>query len=140
MNVVALIGNLATEPDLRHTANGRAVCEFRVAVARPGGDHADFFTVVAWERQAEICAEYLTKGRRVAVEGRLHHSSWQAPDGGRRSKVEVVATRVSMLGARPRQDPPAEVAAPLVLPAEFESVCEPDRSGVPEPDREPISV
>lgn len=99
MNMVAIIGNVASEPELRETASGRKVCSFRLAVSRPGGDEADFFTIVAWERQAEVCAEYLSVGRRVGVEGRLHHSTWETEDG-KRSKVEVVAHRVQMLGAR----------------------------------------
>lgn len=98
MNLVALIGNLATEPELRHTPGGRAVCTFRLAISRPGGEEADFLSVVVWERQAEVCAEYLAKGRRVAVEGRLHHSTWEKEEV-RRSRVEVVAHRVQMLGA-----------------------------------------
>jgi len=107
MNIVALVGNLASDPELHQTSGGKAVCTFRLAVTRVGNEQADFFTVVAWERQAEICKEYLTLGRRVAVEGRLHYSTWDAPvsegdKGGRRSKVEVVAHRVELLGARPR--------------------------------------
>lgn len=98
MNLVAIIGNVASDPELRHTPSGKAVCTFRVAVSRPGGDEADFFGVVAWERQAEVCSEYLTKGRRVGVEGRLHHSTWQTESGDKRSKVEVVANRVQLLG------------------------------------------
>ncbi|MCW2974485.1 MAG: hypothetical protein JWN72_2758 [Thermoleophilia bacterium] len=101
MNIVALVGNLASEPELRQTAGGRAVCTFRIAVNRAGGEQADFFTVVAWERQAEICKEYLALGRRVAVEGRMHHSTWETDDG-RRSKVEVIAHRVDLIGSRPR--------------------------------------
>lgn len=110
MNIVALVGNVASEPELRHTSGGRAVCTFRLAVSRPGADQADFFTVVAWERQAEVCAEYLATGRRIAVDGRLHHSTWEVDDG-KRSKVEVVAHRVELLG-RPRgADAPATDAA-----------------------------
>lgn len=109
MNIVALVGNLATDPELRHTGGGTAVCTFRLAVSRPGGEQADFFTVVAWERQAEVCAQYLSVGRRVAVDGRLHHSTWEAEDG-RRSKVEVVAHRVEMLG-KPRRDEEQPAAA-----------------------------
>jgi single-strand DNA-binding protein len=101
MNLVALIGNVANEPALRYTEAGRAVCTFRLAVSRPGGEQADFFTVVAWERQAEVCAEYLDTGRRVGIEGRLHCSTWEAEDG-RRSKVEIVANRVQLLGAKPK--------------------------------------
>lgn len=98
MNLVAMIGNVASAPELRYTASGRAVCSFRLAVSRAGSDNADFFTVVAWERQAEVCSEYLSTGRRVGVEGRLHHSTWDADDG-KRSKVEVVAHRVQLLGS-----------------------------------------
>jgi len=97
MNVVAVIGNLASDPEMRYTPAGRAVCTFRMAVSRAGGEQADFFTVVAWERQAEVCNEFLVKGRRVGIEGRLHHSTWET-DEGRRSKVEIVASRVQLLG------------------------------------------
>lgn len=103
MNVVALVGNLATDPELRHTAGGRAVCTFRLAVSRAGSDQADFFTVVAWERQAEVCAQYLSIGRRVAVDGRLHHSTWEVEEA-RRSTVEVIAHRVEMLGGPRRTE------------------------------------
>jgi len=97
MNLVCVIGNVAAAPELRYTDAGRAVCSFRIAVSRPGGEQADFFGVVAWERQAEVCAEYLSVGRRVGIEGRLHHSSWES-EGEKRSKVEIVANRVQLLG------------------------------------------
>jgi single-strand DNA-binding protein len=100
MNIVAVIGNVAAAPDLRYTPGGRAVCSFRLAVSRPGGEQADFFSVVAWERQAEVCAQYLTVGKRVGVDGRLHHTSWEH-EGVRRSRVEIVAHRVQMLGSPP---------------------------------------
>lgn len=109
MNLVALIGNVAQKPELRYTANGRAVCTFRLAVSRSGMEQADFFTVVAWERQAEICGQYLEVGRRVGVEGRLHHSTWDG-SAGRRSAVEVVAHRVQLIGSRAKAsaEPEAE--------------------------------
>jgi len=100
MNVVALIGNLAADPELRHTSAGKAVCTFRLAVSRAGGDVADFFTVVAWERQAEIAGEYLKKGRRVGVEGRLHHTTWETDNGEKRSNVEVTCHRIQLLDAK----------------------------------------
>ena len=115
MNLVALVGNLATDPETRHTADGRAICTFRLAVSRANdGNEADFFTVVTWQKQAEVCARYLSVGRRVAIDGRLHHSTWQVEgDDGettRRSKVEVVAHRVELLGG-PRRDRDREDAA-----------------------------
>jgi single-strand DNA-binding protein len=99
MNIVALIGNVAADPELRHTAAGRAVCNFRLAVSRPGADTADFFTVICWERQAEVADQYLSIGRRVAVEGRLHHT---AKPSERRGSVEIVAHRILLLGAGSR--------------------------------------
>jgi single-strand DNA-binding protein len=116
MNVVALVGNLATDPELRVTSGNRPVCTFRVAVSRPNGTDADFFTVVAWERQAEVCKQYLAVGRRVAIDGRLHHSTWEVEEGegkpkSRRSKVEIIAHRVEMLGKPRRDEPEVDFAA-----------------------------
>ena len=100
MNIVAIIGNVASEPKLRNTSQGRAVCCFRVAVSRPGdGTTADFFDVVTWERQAEICKQYLDLGRRIAVEGRMHCRSYRDVDDVRRTSVELVASRVELLSA-----------------------------------------
>ena len=104
MNIVAVVGNVASEPELRHTAQGRAICTFRVAVARPGGQEADFFTVAAWERQAEVCDQYLTVGRRIAVDGRIHCRIEDTAEGARSSRVEIVAHRVELLG-RTAEDP-----------------------------------
>lgn len=119
MNIVALVGNVATEPELRHTAAGRAVCSFRVAVSRPGGADADFFTVVCWERQAEVAKTYLTVGRRIAVDGRLHHSSWQVEGagGGRRSKVEIIAHRVELISPKPSEAQALAAAEPAEVDA-----------------------
>ena len=100
MNLVAMIGNVATKPELTRMKSGKSACTFRLAVARPGEESADFFTIVAFERQAEVINEYLCTGRRVAVEGRLHHSSWDDANGESRSKVEIVANRVELLGRK----------------------------------------
>jgi single-strand DNA-binding protein len=110
MNVVALIGNLASDPELRHTAAGKAVCNFRIAVSRGGGDTADFFSIVTWDRQAEIANEYLSKGRRVGIEGRMQHRTWETDSGDKRSAVEIVAHRVTLLGSRQDEAAPEPVA------------------------------
>jgi single-strand DNA-binding protein len=108
MNVVTLIGNLATEVDLRELGDGKKVASFVLAVDRAGPDGgADFVRVSAWDRQAELCSEYLTRGRRVGVDGRLRSRSWEE-DGKRRSAVEVVARRVEFLGG-PRDEGGAEI-------------------------------
>lgn len=105
MNMIAIIGNVASEPEHRESAGGKSICTFRIAVSRPGGGEADFFTVSTWERQADVAKQYLTVGRRVGVEGRLHSSTWvDASDEQRRSKVEIVAHRLELLGGRPAPD------------------------------------
>ena len=96
MNVVTLIGNLATDVELREVGEGKKVASFLLAVDRPSRDEADFVGVVVWDRQAEVCAEFLAKGRRVAVAGRLRSHSWEE-EGQRRTRLEVVANRVEFL-------------------------------------------
>jgi len=102
MNSVQLIGNLATEVELRE-AGEQKVASFLLAVNRASRDGgADFVWITAWERQAELCDEYLAKGSRVAVDGRLKSRTWEQ-DGRRRDAVEVVARRVEFLTAPPRE-------------------------------------
>ncbi len=96
MNNVSLIGNLASEVDLKEVGD-KQVANFLLAIDRPGKDAgADFVRISAWEKQAEMCARYLSKGRRVAIDGRLRSRSWEE-EGKRRSAVEVVANRVQLL-------------------------------------------
>ena len=104
MNVVTLIGNLATEVELREVGPHKKVARFVLAVDRASQEGgADFVRVSAWERQAELCAQYLGKGRRIAVDGRLKSRSWEE-EGKRRSAIEVVARRVEFLGGGPRHE------------------------------------
>jgi single-strand DNA-binding protein len=109
LNNVVLIGNLTRDPELRYTPSGLPVCTLRLAVNRnfsnsPGEIETDYFNVVVWRNQAEKCAEYLSKGRQVAVTGRLQSRSWEAADGQRRTTIEVVADRVIFLGRRERRE------------------------------------
>jgi single-strand DNA-binding protein len=106
LNKVILIGRLANDPELKYTPSGVAVCTFRVAVNRPftnaqGEREADFIDIVAWRQSAEFAANYLGKGRLIAVEGRLQIRSYQAQDGTKRRVAEVVADHVASLD-RPR--------------------------------------
>jgi single-strand DNA-binding protein len=113
VNVVSLIGNLASDVDLRELSGEKKVASFLLAVDRPGKDAgADFVRVSAWDRQAEVCAEYLAKGRRVAVDGRLRSRSWEE-EGKRRSAVEVVANRVQFLSGPREEETPFEAAAAI---------------------------
>jgi single-strand DNA-binding protein len=107
VNVVVITGNLTRDPELRHTGGGTAVCELRVAVnsRRKEGqewvDKPNYFDVVVWGAQGENCANYLSKGRPVAVEGRLDWREWEAKDGsGKRQAVQIVANSVQFLGSR----------------------------------------
>jgi single-strand DNA-binding protein len=103
MNRVTLIGNLASDVELRDVGEDRKVASFLLAVGRGGRDAgADFVGVSVWERQGELCAEYLSKGRRVGVDGYLRSRNWEE-EGRRRRVVEVVAQRVDFLGG-PRRD------------------------------------
>jgi single-strand DNA-binding protein len=100
MNVVTLIGNLATDVDVKSLDAERTVASFLLAVDRAGQDGAaGFFQASAWNRQAELCRQYLAKGSRVAVEGRLRSRSWEE-QGKRRTAVEVVVGRVDFLDPR----------------------------------------
>ena len=97
MNVVTLIGNLATDVELRVVGGeGKQRASFLLAVNRAAKDEADFVWVTAWDKQAETCAQYIAKGSRVALDGRLRSRSWEE-DGKKRNAVEVVANRVQFL-------------------------------------------
>jgi single-strand DNA-binding protein len=110
VNVVTLIGNLATEVDLKDVSEDRQVASFLLAVERPGKDEADFVRISTWNKQAETCARYLTKGKRVAVDGRLRSSSWEDSDGNKRNSIEVVANRVQFLSPPPgKEDSAADI-------------------------------
>src|SRR5579864_409852 len=100
MNNIQLIGNLATDVELRDVAEEKKVASFLLAIDRRSKDGgADFVWISAWDRQAELCAQYLGKGERVAVEGRLRSRTWEQ-EGKRRDAVEVSARYVEFLGGR----------------------------------------
>jgi single-strand DNA-binding protein len=108
VNVVVITGNLTRDPELRHTGGGTAVCELRVAVNSRRKDQSgqwvdkpNYFDVVVFGGQGENCANYLSKGRPVAVEGRLDWREWEAKAGsGKRQAVQVIANTVQFLGSR----------------------------------------
>ena len=133
-NKVLLMGNLTKDPELRYTPQGTAVVNLRMAVNRRWKDKTGeskeevcFITVVAWDKQAEVCNQYLRKGAPVFVEGRLQSRSWEDTTGGKRSVVEVRAERVQFLslapaasGAREQSQPDADVISE-VSPQQIDS-------------------
>jgi single-strand DNA-binding protein len=106
INIVALVGNLTKDPELRHTPSGTAVTTLRVAVndrVKKGEEWTDaayYFDVTVWGRTAENCAQYLAKGRPVGVQGKLTWREWDAQDGSKRQSVEIVADNIQFLGSR----------------------------------------
>jgi single-strand DNA-binding protein len=108
INSVVITGNLTKDPELRSTPSGTSVCKLRVAVnsRRKDGasgewvDKPNYFDVTVWGAQGENCANYLSKGRPVAVQGRLDWREWETQEGGKRQAVEIIADSVQFLGSR----------------------------------------
>lgn len=99
INQVILMGRLTRDPEVRTTTTGKTIASFSLAVDRGGqDDQADFFDVTAWEKLGELVSQYLSKGRRCLVQGRLRQDSWDDKETGKkRTKVEIVATDVTFL-------------------------------------------
>jgi single-strand DNA-binding protein len=117
LNKIMLIGNVGSDPEMRYTPNGKAVTSFRMAtnyryVGSDGErrEETEWFRVSVWGKQAESCNQFLSKGRRVYVEGRLRSRNWEGQDGQMRTNLEVSANRVIFL----------DRAAPASLPEEGE--------------------
>lgn len=103
-----LIGNLTRDPEMRYTPNGAGVCSFGLATNRSwqsgdGGERreeTEFHRIVAWNKLAELCAQLLTKGRKVYIEGRLQTRTWEGPEGEKRNATEIVAEDMVLLDSR----------------------------------------
>ncbi len=123
LNRVQLIGNLTRDPELRYTPSGTPVCTFGIATNRnwttdsgEKKDEAEFHKIVAWNKLGELCSQFLVKGRKVFVEGRLVTRSWQGQDGAQRTSTEIIISDMILLDSkRPEEDkmdvPPAEPSA-----------------------------
>ena len=119
LNKVIIIGNVGTNPEMRFTPNGNPVTSFRMATSRTyttstgeRRQETEWFDVVTWNRLAESCNQFLTKGQRAYVEGRLRTRTWEGQDGQRRSRIEIVANRVLFLDRRPVSTVPETVPEP----------------------------
>jgi single-strand DNA-binding protein len=109
INRVVLVGNLTRDPELRHTPSGTAICKLRVAVnsrqkdpaTGEWGEKPNYFDVTVWGNQGESCAQYLSKGRPVGIDGRLDWREWEDKQTGqKRQAVEIIADSVQFLGSR----------------------------------------
>lgn len=127
LNRVVLIGRLANDPELKYTPSGIPVATFTLAVNRlpnaQGEREADFIPIVAWRQSAEFAANYLTKGRLVAIDGKLQIRSWVAQDGSRRKSAEVVADNLRSLD-RPKEQSETAPAPATEEPATEEPAAE----------------
>ena len=137
INRVIITGNLTSDPELRSLPSGTSVCKLRVAcnTRRKDGssgewvDKPNFFDVTVWGAQGENCARYLSKGRPVAIDGRLEWREWETPEGGKRQAVDIIADTVQFLGGRdegapsggqgftPRSDVPVDTSDFAAAPA-----------------------
>lgn len=129
INSVFLGGNLGADPEPRRTATGKQMCTFRLAVnrwdAKAQARVADWHKVVAWDKTAEQCLKYLSKGSSVVVEGRLAVSHWEGADGTKRSRHEVMAHRVNFVGRRGEsgaQEGPPELTGREGPPTELREI------------------
>ena len=118
LNKCMIIGNLGRDPEMRYTPSGQPVTQFTVAVNRNYKNQAgewqeetEWFRIVAWGPLAERTAEYLRKGRKVYVEGRLQTRQWEGQDGQKRYTTELIANQVTSLDPRPRDETPADEAS-----------------------------
>lgn len=118
LNRVQLIGNLTRDPELRYTPSGTAVCSFSIATNRnwttdtgEKKDEVEFHRIVAWNKLAELCSQFLTKGRKVFVEGRLATRSWTAQDGTQKNTTEIVISDMILLDSRKTGEQEVEVTS-----------------------------
>jgi single-strand DNA-binding protein len=107
LNKILLIGHLGRDPEIRYTPDGSPVATFSLATSENWTDkngsrqeHTEWHNVVAWNKLADLCKKYLTKGRQVYIEGRIRSRDWQDRDGNKRRTTEVIATQMVLLGSR----------------------------------------
>jgi len=102
LNSVSIIGNVGKEAEMRFVPSGKPVTSFSVAVNSKYGENesTEWFNIVTWNKLAETCNQYITKGQQVFVEGRLQTRSWEGDDGQKHYKTEVIANKVLFLGQR----------------------------------------
>jgi single-strand DNA-binding protein len=140
VNKVILIGRLGKDPEVKYTPSGAPVAKFSLATDEVFKDrsgeqqkHTEWHNIVAWNKLAEICGEYLTKGKLVYIEGRIRSRQWEDQAGNKRTAYEIIALGMQMLGSKAESDRAAAAAA-APPPAEHAPV---EKPSAPEPPPEP---
>jgi single-strand DNA-binding protein len=110
VNSLNLTGRLTKDPELRSMPDNRPVCELRIACDAPGDNSPLYLDIATFDKQAQACAQYLSKGREIAFSGRLVYREWTADDGSRRSKHSAIG-RVEFIGSRPNGSQPSQAAS-----------------------------
>ncbi|MCX6013017.1 MAG: single-stranded DNA-binding protein [Chloroflexi bacterium] len=126
LNKVMIIGNLGKDPEMRFTPNGNPVTSFSVATSRsytsPEGERkqeTEWFDVVTWNRLAETCNQFLTKGKRAYIEGRLRTRSWEGQDGQKHSRIEIIANTVLFLDRQAAATMPEDASSAEIEPEDI---------------------
>jgi single-strand DNA-binding protein len=137
LNRAMIIGNLTRDPELRQTTGGQQVCSFSVATNRSwknaAGEKqeaADYHNIVVWGKLGEICAQYLTKGKKVYIEGRMQTRDWEGQDGQKRSRTEIVAENMVMLSGG--QGMGGGASQPFARPSSAPAMSESEPSAMPD--------
>jgi len=133
VNKVILIGRLGRDPELKYTPSGAPVAKFSIATDEVFKDrsgeqqkHTEWHNIVAWNKLAEICGEYLTKGKQVYIEGSIRSRQWEDKQtGAKRTAYEIVAQKMTMLGSKADSERTLSDRAPSERPAEPETAPEP---------------
>jgi single-strand DNA-binding protein len=141
VNKVILVGRLGKDPELKYTPSGAPVAKFSLATDESRKDkagekqeHTEWHNIVAWNKLAEICGEYLTKGKLVYIEGTIRSRQWQDPTGNKRTSYEIIANQMQMLGSRAESG-----GGGTNRPAQERSAPERFASPGPSPSAEPIA-
>jgi single-strand DNA-binding protein len=138
VNKVILIGRLGRDPEIKYTPSGAPVAKFTLATDEAFKDrageqqkHTEWHNIVAWNKLAEICGEYLTKGKQVYIEGSIRSRQWEDPSGNKRTSYEIVARQMTMLGSKVEAERAAAAAAAPAgrPPAESPAAAEPPPAG-----------
>lgn len=141
LNVIAIQGRLAADPEMRQTTTGKRVCTFRIACDRGrkdanGNSQTDWISCTAWDKTAEFVCKYFQKGSMIAVDGRLQSRSYQDKNGQNRTAVEIVANNVNFCGSKESTGPAPQNAAQRPAPPSQRTQGEPDADYAPIDDDE----